>query len=66
MKIGLTETDMVMPSGKSTSSVTMRCLASAVMGAADEYLSGFLDMMTGSFLPDSVLTGYWNSKARVG
>ena len=32
----LTETEMVMPSGKSTSSVTMRCLASAVKGAADE------------------------------
>ena len=44
----------------------MRCLASAVIGAADEYRSGFREMMTGSFLPDAVVTGYWNSKAKVG
>ena len=32
----------VTPSGKSTSSVTTLCLASAVRGAAEEYRSGFL------------------------
>lgn len=62
----LTETDIVIPSGKSTSSVTIRCRASAVIGAAEEYRSGFLDMITGSFLPEAVVTGYSNSKARVG
>ena len=64
--LSLTETDIVMPSGKSTSSVTMRWRASAVSGAAEEYRSGLREMITGSFLPVVVATGYWNSKASVG
>ena len=33
---GFTETEMVTPSGKLTSSATMRCRASGVRGAAEE------------------------------
>ena len=56
----LTVTDTVARSEKSTSSTTMRCFASALRGAADEYRSGFRDA-TSAILRPAASVGYMNS-----
>lgn len=52
----LTVIEMTRPCEKSTSSETIRCLASGAKGGAEEYLSGRLDNTTDSF-SSPVLTG---------
>lgn len=44
--LGPTVIEMTTPCAKSTSSETIRCLASGARGGADEYLSGRLDNTT--------------------
>ena len=48
-----------------TSSATVRCRASAVRGAAEEYLSGGREKIRSSFLPLAVWTGYLNLYAKM-
>jgi hypothetical protein len=55
---GLTVKETVTESIKSASSQTMRWRASAVSGAADEYLSGLRLRTIGSCLPEAVAVGY--------
>ena len=45
--------------------MTMRCLASTLSGAADEYRSGRREKMMGIFLPDAETTGYTNRYAKM-
>lgn len=63
---GPTATEMVMASARDASSQTMRCLASAVRGAADEYRSGLLENTIGSFLPFPAAAGRKSGTDSVG